>query len=91
MKNIIVQAGIALSLLTLTACTTTATESESKPLPVLPSYSNSCPDERPQICTMDYNPVCVTAADGSKQTYGNACSACGDSAVAGYTPGECQE
>ena len=46
-----------------------------------------CPEPRPQICTMDYRPVCATLQDGSVKTYSNGCSACTDPAVTGYQEG----
>ena len=48
-----------------------------------------CQDPRPEICTMDYNPVCGFADDMIGKTYSNACSACSDQSVNGYTYGEC--
>ncbi|MBR9693398.1 hypothetical protein GOV07_05770 [Candidatus Woesearchaeota archaeon] len=47
--------------------------------------------ERPEICTMDYTPVCAKLSDGTTGTYGNACGACGDAMVVSHTPGECPE
>lgn len=60
-----------------------------------------CPEQRPQICTMIYQPVCATRDTGVRcvttpcpshelKTYSNNCSACADSAVAAYVPGECE-
>ena len=37
-----------------------------------------CEDPRPQVCTMDYRPVCGTLKDGSSKTYSNGCGACAD-------------
>ena len=48
-----------------------------------------CEEPRPQICTMDYRPVCAANQDGEQKTYGNACSACGDSDVISHRQGEC--
>ncbi|MGB1580392.1 MAG: hypothetical protein ACPHER_02670 [Nevskiales bacterium] len=59
-----------------------------------------CPEQRPQICTYEYQPVCGLRDTGIRcvttpcpsaewKTYGNACSACGDTKVSGYVPGEC--
>ena len=50
-----------------------------------------CEDPRPQVCTMDYRPVCATHADGSSKTFGNGCSACGDASVVSWVEGECPE
>ena len=35
-----------------------------------------CIDPRPQICTMDYTPVCAMRDGGETATYANACGAC---------------
>ena len=82
---------LVLTVFGLAACSTTETTAEIvKPLPKLPTYGNSCPDERPQICTMDYRPVCGTTASGELKTFGNACGACSDATVRGYSEGECK-
>jgi hypothetical protein len=44
-----------------------------------------CTDPRPEICTLDYRPVC---ADNGR-TYGNGCGACSDEQVNSYVNGEC--
>ena len=60
-----------------------------------------CTNPRPQICTMDYSPVCATRDTGVRcvttpcpstetATYSNGCSACSDPKVLYYTPGECK-
>lgn len=53
-----------------------------------------CPSHNPEqnMCTMQYDPVCVTTKVGSVVSYrtaGNACSACGTTAAIGYVKGEC--
>lgn len=48
-----------------------------------------CEEPRPQVCTMDYRPVCGTLADGGVKTYGNGCGACGDAKVTSWVEGEC--
>jgi len=51
-----------------------------------------CPEPRPEICTMDYTPVCGRQQlDGVEQwkTYSNACTACSDDTVAGYRKDAC--
>ena len=48
-----------------------------------------CQDPRPEICTMHYDPVCGALEGGSKKTYSNACAACSDRAVTGYTENPC--
>lgn len=48
-----------------------------------------CADPRPEICTMDYNPVCGLSGSKKEKTYSNACTACSDTDVASYKIGEC--
>jgi len=48
-----------------------------------------CEELRPEICTMDYNPVCGVLSDGGVKTYSNGCSACSDQNVTGYRMGAC--
>ncbi len=48
-----------------------------------------CEEPRPEICTMDYSPVCGSLESGGRKTYSNGCSACSDHAVVGYTDGPC--
>lgn len=56
-----------------------------------------CKTPRPEVCTKEYRPVCASKDTGircittpcpseEKVTYPNACSACADSKVHGYTP-----
>jgi hypothetical protein len=49
-----------------------------------------CVEPRPEVCTMDYNPVCATHADGTSATYPNGCGACADAAVVSHRPGACE-
>ena len=39
---------------------------------------------------MHYDPVCGALEDGGSKTYSNACVACSDRAVTGYSPGACE-
>ncbi|MGB5275568.1 MAG: hypothetical protein WBO73_14365 [Gammaproteobacteria bacterium] len=51
-----------------------------------------CTEPRPEVCTMDYNPVCATRQlSGIERwkTYSNACTACSDVTVIGYRKGAC--
>ena len=49
-----------------------------------------CEGERPQVCTMEYNPVCATTASGQK-TYSSPCNACADDKVSAHQQGACPE
>ncbi len=59
-----------------------------------------CEDPRPELCTMDYRPVCALRDTGLRcittpcpttewKTYSNACSACSEPDIIGYKHGEC--
>lgn len=55
----------------------------------LPVAGGQCADPRPQMCTRDYRPACGLRRDGTRQTYGNACSACSDPDVVTQAAGAC--
>ncbi len=59
--------------------------------PVPEKKHTVCTDPRPQVCTMDYRPVCGEQSNGSFKTYSNGCTACSDQAVIGYVEGECKD
>ena len=50
-----------------------------------------CTEPRPQICTQQYDPVCGLRDDGTRKTYSNGCTACTDTTVTGWNPGECPD
>ena len=50
----------------------------------------ACADPRPQVCTLQYDPVCGLFGDGKNKTYSNACSACTDATVSAHRPGACE-
>lgn len=54
-----------------------------------PTQSIPCESPRPELCTMDYTPVCGRGADNSQKTYSNACTACADKNIFTYDPGPC--
>jgi hypothetical protein len=96
MKNILVLllAGV------LFACSSSLPEPSTEPSSELQQSLIACPEQRPQVCTMDYRPVCATRDTGircvttpcpssEQKTYSNGCSACADQAVVGYIPDEC--
>ena len=73
--------------------------------PAIPAASPdyvACPASRPQMCTREYRPVCAQVDTGTRcvavpcesavpATRGNACDACADPNVVGYTPGACAD
>lgn len=56
-----------------------------------------CPEQRSQICTREYRPVCADVAvqcitapcPSVSQTYANGCEACSKTNVMGYVSGQC--
>ena len=67
----------------------------------IPLDAVQCTEPRPEICTMDYTPVCATRDNGTRcattpcestetATYANACSACADPAVMYHLPAACE-
>jgi Kazal-type serine protease inhibitor domain len=50
-----------------------------------------CIDPRPQVCSMDYRPVCAQLEDTSFKTYSNGCTACSDPRVKSYEEGACRK
>ena len=69
-------------LMAFSACTPEAP-------PAGPPPGTVCTGQRPQMCTRDYRPVCGSKRDGTRQTYGNGCSACADANVVSHIPGPC--
>lgn len=57
--------------------------------PTLPGGLTRCTEPRPEICTMQWAPVCGYREDGSAKTYATGCNACADPAVVGHLPDEC--
>ena len=56
-----------------------------------------CDEPRPEVCTREYRPVCAKVqvecvtepCDPVEETFGNACDACSNERVLGYSEGEC--
>lgn len=73
------------------ACTACADETVTAHYPetCAEPIMTACQNPRPQICTLDYRPVCGQSANGETNTYANACMACGDASVIGSFEGEC--
>lgn len=55
------------------------------------TFVTQCTEPRPQVCTMEYNPVCAEMVAGGNKEYASACNACADDAVSGYLRGTCPE
>ena len=58
------------------------------------SFDNETPDTmcsepRPEVCTMEHDPVCGYKSDRTSKTYSNGCSACTEKEIIGYNYGEC--
>jgi len=73
---------LAVMLIAASACT----QAETKPA------MEQCTEPRPEVCTMDYTPVCALRTVSGKEqwkTYANACTACSDAAVTGYRENAC--
>jgi len=49
-----------------------------------------CTDPRPEICTMEYRPVCASGPSGELTIFSSGCSACSDQKVLHYKIGECE-
>jgi hypothetical protein len=71
--------------LLLGGCATTAPDSNNA------VQLQGCEEPRPQVCTMDYRPVCASLAGGGWKTFSNGCGACADSSVEGWREGACAE
>lgn len=69
------------AVLILAACAT-----PPAPEPVL---LTQCPPVRPQVCTMEYAPVCADMIAGGRKLYSSPCNACADDNVAAYLEGVC--
>ena len=75
---------VAAAMLVLVAC------AMSKPDKVVGTGERGvCKDPRPQICAMDYRPVCATRKNGTSKTYANGCGACADVSVQSWVEGPC--
>jgi hypothetical protein len=57
--------------------------------PIGAELQQQCPQQRPQMCTLEYAPVCALLENKQHKEFSNACSACSDSTVVGYIAGAC--
>ena len=87
---------IVISALLLAACANQPQQNNAK------SEATTCPEQRSQICTREYFPVCATRDTGircvtapcpssEEKTYANGCTACSDEKVMGYRVGACEQ
>lgn len=68
-----------MAMLLVSACAGTQTDAQL----------NLCQGERPQMCTMIYQPVCGTNDSGESKTYASDCVACSHAEVIGYVEEAC--
>lgn len=59
--------------------------------PETPPLVTQCDTTRPQVCTMEYDPVCAQLVAGGRKTYSSPCNACADDTVSGFMRGACPE
>lgn len=83
------RAALLPTLVLLGACS-----ASSPPAPVqsltTPSHT-PCNEPRPQVCTMEYDPVCGDLSSGGRDDYSSPCNACAHDAVTGYERGTCSD
>jgi len=70
-------------VLLLAACSATDTP------PPVQSLTSQCSLPRPQVCTMEYDPVCAAVAGGTQREYSSPCNACAHDLVISYVKGAC--
>jgi len=69
----------------LTACVGVTGEQ-----PIGAELNQGGPEPRPQVCTLEYAPVCAfVGKHGARKEFASGCSACGDASVSAYIPGPC--
>ncbi|MFY0676089.1 MAG: hypothetical protein JXR18_02275 [Neptuniibacter sp.] len=73
-------------LLALMVCTISACKSTQ----VIPNQAMTCPEQRPEMCTMNYLPACGYVSATVFKTYSNTCAACADPEVVAVVDGECK-
>ena len=73
--------------LILIGCSSVA---ETKNIKIAEPKIMICKEPRPQLCTLNYQPVCATTKNTKEKTYANGCSACSDKNVINYREGACE-
>ncbi|WP_116367224.1 hypothetical protein [Parahaliea mediterranea] len=63
------------------------------PPPTAPadSLTGQCSEPRPQVCTMEYDPVCGELRGGGRTDYSSPCNACAHDEVVSYLKGACAQ
>jgi hypothetical protein len=56
-----------------------------------PEATTACTEPRSLVCTREFNPTCAVLAAGGRKEFASPCTACADSAVAGYVSGPCAD
>lgn len=84
---------IMASFILITGCSTERqAEGDSESTMILDrTYENLtiCDTPRPEICTMNYLPVCGVSDSGNRKTFSNGCVACSSLSVIGFEQGSC--
>ncbi len=80
---------LMLLVLTITACSGISNENRRYAERI--DGMALCPEERPQVCTLDYRPTCAQLEDGKRKEYANPCNACADPKVVGQYGKACAE
>ena len=75
----------------ISGCQSDVNSDQSRPDSELEVVMEMCMDPRPQICTMEFVPVCGVRDGGEKESFPNGCGACSNQGIVGYLPGECSE
>jgi len=84
MKNKInILAAVFMSV-SLSSCTTTEKKT------VVDESLTKCTTPKPQICTLEYKPVCGYEIDANYKTFSNACTACSNAKIVSYAEGACK-
>ncbi len=74
---------ILLALMSIHGCSTPLVNKGNTP-------HLSCTHDRPQLCAMQYEPVCATLKNTTERSYSSACAACSAEGTRSYTLGTCE-